>query len=484
MNKNSILSPTYFQKRKIIIEWEGSEPCLYFTDYTPEESLEEVRFFLKKPFRLKKLSPEEFAEKLEHLLSEETEVVTSKETPQIIGKGPLDLLHHYSDAPVVNLINRVLIKATRAGASDIHFEPGEKEFIIKLRLDGVLHEYKRFSMQIYPQVVARLKVMSNLNVAEKLVPQDGRLRIKIGERILDIRVSVLPTIFGERIVLRLLDQSNRLLTLGELGLSEKDYNKLKRLAKKSHGLVLATGPTGSGKSTTLYAILLLVRELYPHKNIITIEDPVEYQVSGIGQVQVNPKVGLTFASGLRSILRQDPDVILVGEIRDSETAEISVHAALTGHLVLSTLHTNDAPTAITRLVDMGIEPYLIASSLEGVIAQRLVRRICPYCRESYRPLPEELKALGLPQDFEGVFYRGKGCEECLGTGYKGRIGVFEVLEVDEELKNFILTTPNATEIKKKALEKGFKTLQEDGLDKVLSGITTASELLSIITEKE
>ena len=483
MAEGSVFSAAYFQKRRVILDWEGGEPCLYFTEHTPEEVLEEVRFLLQRPVRFCKISPEEFSERLGRLLSEGSEVSLSEEGGEGERQRTLDLLHQYSEAPVVNLINLALIRASRAGASDIHFDPGEKEALIRLRLDGVLHEYRRFPMQLYPQVVARIKVMANLNVAEKLVPQDGRMRIRIGERELDIRVSVLPTIFGERVVLRLLEQSNRLLTLGELGLSEEDYRKLERLARKPYGLVLATGPTGAGKSTTLYAMLLLVRELYPYKNIITIEDPVEYQINGIGQVQVNPKVGLTFATGLRSILRQDPDVILVGEIRDTETAEIAVHAALTGHLVLSTLHTNDAPTAITRLVDMGIEPYLIASSLEGVIAQRLVRRICPHCREPYPPAPEELKALGLPENSEVEFYRGRGCEECLGTGYRGRIGIFEVLELDEKLKNLILTTPNATEIRNEALKRNFKTLRQDALEKVLAGLTTSSELLAV-TEKE
>ncbi|HHI96715.1 MAG TPA: type II/IV secretion system protein, partial [Thermodesulfatator atlanticus] len=315
MTQNTLLSPSYFQKRRVILDWEGETPCLYFTEQTPEEALEEVRFFLQRPVRFCKISLEEFSERLGRLLSEEAGVSLAEESGQGERESALDLLNHYSEAPVVNLINRVLIRASRAGASDIHFDPGEREALVRLRLDGVLHEYRRFPMQLYPQVVARIKVMANLNVAEKLVPQDGRMRIKIGEREFDIRVSVLPTIFGERVVLRLLEQSNRLLTLGELGLSEEDYRKLERLARKPYGLVLATGPTGAGKSTTLYAMLLLVRELYPHKNIITIEDPVEYQVSGIGQVQVNPKVGLTFAAGLRSILRQDPDVILVGEIR-------------------------------------------------------------------------------------------------------------------------------------------------------------------------
>nr|WP_255592319.1 GspE/PulE family protein [Thermosulfurimonas sp. F29] len=315
------LDGAYFQKRRLIIDWENGDPCVYFTEETPDEALEEVRFLLQRPLRLRRLTPEEFAERLGRLLSEEAEVSLSSGEEQEGGTAP-DLLHHYSEAPVVNLINRVLIRASRVGASDIHFDPGEREALVRMRLDGVLHEYRRFPMSLYPQVVARIKVMASLNVAEKLVPQDGRMRIRIGERELDIRVSVLPTIFGERVVLRLLEQTNRLLTLGELGLSEADYRRVEALARKPYGMVLATGPTGAGKSTTLYAMLLLVRELYPHRNIITIEDPVEYQVAGIGQVQVNPKVGLTFAAGLRSILRQDPDVILVGEIRDAETMVI------------------------------------------------------------------------------------------------------------------------------------------------------------------
>ncbi len=471
------LSLDYFQKRGIIVEYdEVGTLRVFYTDQTPEEALEEVRFLLKRPFEPVKLSLEEFSDRMEALSEEEADSGEKKE-----GSEGSVLLELSAEAPVVGLINRILIRAFRIGASDVHFEPTERDVIVKFRLDGVLHEYRRIPLSFYPQVVSRIKIMANLNVAEKMVPQDGRMRIRVGERELDVRVSVLPTISGERIVLRLLEQSLKLLKLQELGLSEEDRKKVTLLAKRPYGLVFATGPTGAGKSTTLYAMLLLVRELYPHKNIITIEDPVEYRVSGIGQVQVNPKVGLTFAAGLRSILRQDPDVILVGEVRDSETADISVHAALTGHLVLSTLHTNDAPTAITRLADMGIEPYLIASSVEGIIAQRLVRTICPHCKVEYKPSSEELKALGLFPEENPVFFKGEGCEKCLYTGYKGRTGIFEVLILDEELKELILRTQNAEEIKKLAKEKGFKTLREDGLRKLLSGVTTASELISAIS---
>ena len=475
---------TYFKKKHVIVEEDEWELKIFYTDETSEETLEELRFLLQRPFELVKIDEKAFSEKLEKVISEEQESGEFQEAVISPSRISLDLLKGDSDAPVVNFINKVIIKAVRLGASDIHFDPGEKEALVKLRLDGVLQEYRKFPMNVFNQVVSRIKVMSNLNVAEKLIPQDGRIRIKLGgERELDIRVSVLPTIFGERVVLRLLDQSTKLLTLEQLGLSREDYLKVEGLAKKPYGLILVTGPTGAGKSTTLYAMLLLIKEIYPHKNIITIEDPVEYQVSGIAQVQVNPKVGLTFAAGLRSILRQDPDVILVGEIRDKETAQISVHAALTGHLVLSTLHTNDAPTAITRLADMGIEPYLIASSLEGVISQRLVRTICSNCKVSYVPSEKEKEVFKKFRKSVNKIFKGKGCDFCLGSGYKGRTGIFEVLCVDEDLKKVIVNTVEANEIRNKAREKGFKLLQEDGLKKILEGITTLSEYMAVIEKR-
>ena len=439
-----------------------------------EEDVEEIRFRTGNDVELVVLPDEEFAKELQERLSAEDIRIEGEEEEKQEG---LDLLLAQDDSPAVSLVNQVLIKASTVGASDIHFEPYEDEAIVRLRMDGVLHDILKVPISTYQNVVSRIKVMSNLNVAEKRVPQDGRIRVKIGSKDLDIRVSVVPTVFGERVVLRLLDKTGALLTLEQLGLSEEDRKKVERLAKKPYGIVLVTGPTGAGKSTTLYAMLLYVKD--PKKNIITIEDPVEYQIKGISQIQVNPKVGLTFASGLRSVLRQDPDIIMVGEIRDAETADIAVHAALTGHLVLSTLHTNDAPSAITRLSDMEIEPFLIASSLEGVIAQRLVRRICEHCREPYRPDKEELRELGI-EGFEGEFYRGKGCEHCLGTGYRGRIGVFEVLELDEDLKSLITKTQDSNEIKRLAREKGYRTMIEDGIEKVKRGITTSSELLSVI----
>ncbi|WP_333784197.1 GspE/PulE family protein [Thermocrinis sp.] len=435
--------------------------------------LEEIRFISGKEVDVVFVENEEFTAELQKRLAQEEVIIESAEGE---GEGPKDILLEEDKSPAVSFVNSTLIKAVTLSASDIHIEPYQDGSYVRFRLDGVLHDYMSIPLSLHDAVVSRIKVLANLNVAERRVPQDGKIRVKIGGRELDIRVSVVPTVFGERVVLRLLDRSSTMLTLEDLGLFAEDLEKVKRLAKKPYGIVLATGPTGSGKSTTLYAMLLQIKS--PERNIITIEDPPEYQVKGISQIQVNPKVGLTFASGLRAILRQDPDVIMVGEIRDSETAEIAVHAALTGHLVLSTLHTNDAPSAIARLADLGIEPFLIASSLEGVIAQRLVRKICPNCKVSYRPSEEELRELGLSGEY--TFYKGVGCDECMGAGYRGRTGLFEVLELDQELKQFILRTQDANAIRRLAKERGFKDMLEDGVRKVLMGITTSEELIRAI----
>jgi len=446
-------------------------------DYDPL-ALEELRFLSGKDLRLKLLDREQFNSLLEEKLSEETPQ-GEEETSETETGVKYDLLLETDESPVVKLVNRILLKATRVGASDIHFEPYEDETVVRLRMDGELHEYTRIPPARYSEVVARIKVLANLNVAERRVPQDGKFHVKVGQRDYDIRVSVVPTVFGERVVLRLLDKSGKLLTLQQLGLSEEDLKKVEEIISKPYGMVLVTGPTGAGKSTTLYAVLQKLKN--PRKNIITIEDPVEYQIKGISQIQVNPKVGLTFAAGLRSILRQDPDIVMVGEIRDRETAQIAVQAALTGHLVLSTLHTNDAPSAVTRLADMEIEPYLIASALEGVIAQRLVRKICPHCKVEYKPSKEEIEKLGLSPDGDYTFYRGKGCEHCMGSGYKGRIAIFEVLPFDEELKKLVTRTQDATEIRNFALQRGFKTMLQDGVEKILKGITTPQEVLAAVS---
>ncbi len=439
--------------------------------------LEELRFSLGKEIIPIFLSEEEFSQRLQEVLAQEEVRIEGEEGEETQIR---DILYEEETSPAVSFVNQTLIKAVNLSASDIHIEPYENTSIVRLRLDGILHEYTRIPLSLHEQVVSRIKVLANLNVAERRVPQDGKIAVRVGKRHLDIRVSVVPTVFGERVVLRLLEKGGKLLRLEDLGLWEEDLIKLRRLAQKPYGIVLATGPTGAGKSTTLYAMILEIKS--PRRNIITIEDPPEYQIEGVSQIQVNPKVGLTFAVGLRAILRQDPDVIMVGEIRDSETAEIAVQSALTGHLVLSTLHTNDAPSAITRLFDLGIEPFLIASALEGVIAQRLVRKICPHCKEPYKPTEEELSELGLFGEY--TFYRGRGCEHCMGTGYRGRTGIYEVLEVDEDVKKHILKTQDAVELRNFAKSKGFKSMLEDGIRKVLAGITTSEEVLRAVKTED
>ena len=439
--------------------------------------LEELRFSVGKEIIPTFLPEEEFSQRLQEVLAQEEVRIEGEEGEETQIR---DILYEEETSPAVSFVNQSFIKAVNLSASDIHIEPYENTSIVRLRLDGILHEYTRIPLSLHEQVVSRIKVLANLNVAERRVPQDGKIAVRVGKRHLDIRVSVVPTVFGERVVLRLLEKGGKLLRLEDLGLWEEDLIKLRRLAQKPYGIVLATGPTGAGKSTTLYAMILEIKS--PKRNIITIEDPPEYQIEGVSQIQVNPKVGLTFAVGLRAILRQDPDVIMVGEIRDSETAEIAVQSALTGHLVLSTLHTNDAPSAITRLFDLGIEPFLIASALEGVIAQRLVRKICPNCKEPYKPTEEELSELGLSGEY--TFYRGRGCEHCMGTGYRGRTGIYEVLEVDEDVKKHILKTQDAVELRNFAKSKGFKSMLEDGIRKVLAGITTSEEVLRAVKTED
>ena len=467
----------YGQTYIVIEEDEKTLKVAVPPEYNPAE-LEELRFFSGKDVEIKEILPEEqFNKKLQELKAQEEEEHPESGEIEFTGSTE-DLLKRDAKDPTVRFVDRVLIKAVSVGASDIHFEPYEDEVDVRLRMDGVLHPYTKVSPSRYREIVSRIKIMANLNVAEKRIPQDGKIPLKVGGKDYDVRVSVVPTVYGERTVLRLLDRSRGLLTLEELGFSQEDLPKVERLINKPHGIVLVTGPTGAGKSTTLYAMLLKIKN--PKRNILTIEDPVEYQIKGIGQIQVNPKVGLTFASGLRSILRQDPDVIMVGEIRDAETAEIAVQAALTGHLVLSTLHTNDAPSAVTRLADMGVEPFLIASTLEGVISQRLVRKICPHCKVAYKPEKRILEKLGLDPSGDYTFYKGKGCEHCLGTGYRGRIGIFEVLELNEELKKLITETQDSNRLRQEARKYGFKTMLEDGVQKILKGVTTPEEVLAAV----
>ena len=390
-----------------------------------------------------------------------------------------DLLDETSEAPIIKLVNHILTQAVKAGASDIHIEPFNRDFKVRFRLDGVLYNRLTLPRKLHSAVVSRLKILAKLNIAEKRLPQDGRIEIRIGDRQVDLRVSTIPTGFGERVVLRLLEKGMRLLGLDEIGLGPDLLAQMERLITLSHGIVLVTGPTGSGKTTTLYAALSRINS--PDKNILTIEDPIEYQIDGIGQMQVNPKIDLTFARGLRAMVRQDPDVILVGEIRDLETAEIAIQAALTGHLVFSTLHTNDAASAVTRLIDMGIEPFLVSSSVKAIIAQRLVRRVCPVCRQKYVPEPDELAEIGIAGEHApaGPVFRPKGCPACLETGYQGRSGIYEFMVMDERLKSLILKTSDANEIRKAAVAAGMVTLREDGVRNFLEGKTTMDEVLRV-----
>jgi len=390
-----------------------------------------------------------------------------------------DLLDDTSDAPVIKLVNLMLSQAVKARASDIHIEPYQNRIKIRHRVDGILYDMLSPPKHVQSTLISRIKIMAKLNIAEKRLPQDGRIEIKIGDKNVDIRVSTIPTAFGERVVLRLLDKANVLLTVSDLGMSEESLKVFNELITSAHGIILVTGPTGSGKTTTLYAALSSLNN--PDINIITIEDPVEYQIEGIGQIQVNPKIDITFANGLRSIVRQDPDVILVGEIRDLETAEIAIQAALTGHLVFSTLHTNDSASAVTRLIDMGIEPFLVTSSVIGILAQRLVRNVCNECKEEYIPDEESLENIGITPEMSSgkKIYKEKGCQDCLNTGYKGRTGIFELMILDDAIKSLILKTSDANAIKKKAVNHGMGTLRQDGALKVLNGITTAEEILRI-----
>ncbi|GFN23289.1 GspE/PulE family protein [Thermanaeromonas sp. C210] len=381
------------------------------------------------------------------------------------------------NAPAVRLVNRIILQAVHSRASDIHIEPQEKDIRVRLRVDGLLRDVSRLPRGILNTLVSRIKIMGGMDIAERRLPQDGRFQVTVEGRNIDLRVSTMPTVYGEKVVLRILDKGTMLLPLDGLGFLPSTRQIYETLIRSAYGMILITGPTGSGKTTTLYATLNALSS--PEKNIITIEDPVEYLLPGINQVRVNPKAGLDFASGLRAILRQDPDIIMVGEIRDRETADISVRAATTGHLVLSTLHTNDAAGAVTRLLDMGVEPFLVNSSLIGVVAQRLVRLICRNCRETYHPAPED-PARAFARDKKGlVFYRGRGCPQCNYTGYQGRTALHEVLVMTEDLRALVAAKAPSHEIKKAAVAAGMVTLREDGLEKAGQGLTTVEEVMRV-----
>lgn len=382
-----------------------------------------------------------------------------------------------SEAPIIKLVNKIITRAVEMMASDIHFEPFEKDFKIRYRIDGVLLDAEFPPKRLQAAIISRVKIIAKMNIAERRLPQDGRIKLRIAGKEIDFRVSTVPTLFGESLVMRILDRESLVLDFVELGFPEAVLTSYNKLIEQPYGIILVTGPTGSGKTTTLYASLSKLNSA--EKKIITVEDPVEYQLKGINQIQINPKIGLTFASGLRSIVRQDPDIILIGEIRDIETAEIAIQSALTGHLVFSTLHTNDATGAIARMAEMGVENYLLTSALSGVLAQRLVRRICPHCKEAYHPEERFLAEMGIDKSEAGDinFFRGRGCEQCRHTGYIGRVAILEYLAVDDDIKREIMLKSDLDKIRAIAIDKGMTTLRKQGLEKVKAGLTTIPEVL-------
>lgn len=411
----------------------------------------------------------------------ETQISVSKEESETAGisRSEIEQLRKAGgELPIVKTVDRILVEAVENSVSDIHIEPRGEKLNIRFRIDGILQEFTTYPGKMHPGIVSRIKILSCLDISEKQKPQDGRVQIKIDNKEIDIRVSTLPTSYGEKVVMRLLHRESVSVKIDVLGFSENNLNSFYKFIREPYGIILVTGPTGSGKTTTLYAALNEINSI--EKNIITVEDPVEYQLPIINQVQVNIKKNLTFANILRSILRQDPDVIMIGEIRDPETAAIAAESALTGHLVFSTLHTNDAPSSIIRLMDMGVAPFLLAPSLLGIIAQRLARKICVHCKEKYIPSKEEMGSVGLYTPIkELVFYRGAGCDNCGNTGYKGRMGIHEILVVDEDIKELITKNESVSMIRQKAVQKGFKDMRFDGLKKVISGMISIEELLRV-----
>jgi general secretion pathway protein E len=453
----------YLKKHKIIPLITAENPVIALNDPSNFQPVDDLRQLLKNPNLSVVLSLQDAimsAINMAYDMSRSSakdyfEEMDQSSTDDLISKidETADLLDEASDAPIIKLVNLILSGAIKDRASDIHVEPYSANLKIRYRIDGILYDTLSLPRRIQSPLISRIKIMAKLNIAEKRLPQDGRIEIKIADRLVDIRVSVIPTAFGERVVLRLLDKTANILMLSDLGMHDERIKLLNKLIKSPYGIILVTGPTGSGKTTTLYAALSTINR--PEINIITIEDPIEYQMDGVGQIQVNPKIDLTFAAGLRSIVRQDPDVILIGEIRDRETAEIAIQSSLTGHLVFSTLHTNDAASAVTRLIDMGIEPFLVTSSIVAIIAQRLVRVLCPHCKEVYEPDEESLANLGLSRSVlkNNTFYRKKGCNLCMQTGFRGRSAIFEILTVDDEIKRLVLKTSDANQINELAIKR-------------------------------
>lgn len=471
----------FWQRHRLVpLSQENGRITVGMDESTPVEVLEDVRLALSKDVRPVRLSAEEIDDALRRMVlnTDAPGIEEADDENSVSLDASSDLMGDAAGAPVVRLINSIFLRAMQTGASDIHIEPFEDDTIVRMRVDGVLHETTRIPRSRHTQIAARLKVMSKLDLAESRRPQDGRLHVHSGDRHVDVRLSTVPTLHGERLVMRLLEKNMELLSLEQVGMFGDTEQSINEILGHPYGLFLVTGPTGSGKTTTLYSVLDKLRS--PTCNLISIEDPVEYRVSGVGQIQVNEKIGLTFASGLRSVLRQDPDVLMVGEIRDPETAEIAVHAALTGHMVLSTLHTNDAPAAATRLVDLGVPSYLLSSCLVGVLAQRLVRRLCPECKQPIKLSESDVKRLGLNIDLVGrTAYDPGGCEKCLQTGYKGRTGVFELLKIEEDLASLVARSEDARTLRSAARKLGMRTLMEDAARKVVQGMTSRDEAMRV-----
>lgn len=452
------------------------------------EAIDQLRVCYERPIKVLVTSPEEVTKAINHirtsLMSDRSSNLADSDSKDdrddASGKLKIDVTDSDDDdAPIIRYVNAIIFKASSERASDVHIEPFEDRLNVRFRVDGVLYDVASEDKSFQPAIISRVKVMAGLNIAEKRLPQDGRIGLKIAGKDVDIRVSTVPTQFGERIVMRLLDKSGAVLDIAQLGIEESNLKLLTKLLQKPNGIVLVTGPTGSGKTTTLYACLTNINK--PDLNILTVEDPIEYQLDGVGQMQVNSKIDFTFASGLRAILRQDPDVVMVGEIRDGETAEIAIQASLTGHLVLSTLHTNDSAGAVTRLVDMGVEPFLVSSSLLAVLAQRLVRRLCKHCKVPGDITAEEIRELGVdPSKISSrqIFRPGNTqCPTCQGTGYTGRLGIHEILVIDDEVRAQILQRTDSNSIRTSAIKRGFSTLRMDGARKVFMGQTSVEEVI-------
>ena len=473
-----------FAKKRLALPLEEVEGILKVAMAKPfdHETIEELRAMTGLPIK-EVYTPagkiEEAIERCYHQSDEETSqymegLSQESGSSEEESDDGYDLLDAKTDSPVVRILNAILSEAIQQGASDIHFEPQENGLLVRYRIDGVLQKRHTPPKEYQPQILTRIKVMAKLDIAEHRLPQDGRIKLKMGGREVDFRVSTVPIVYGERVVLRILDKSNIVLGLDQIGMPEEALETFKKQITQTQGIVLVTGPTGSGKTTTLYSGISEINS--SDINVMTIEDPVEYKLPGMAQIGVNPKINLSFSVGLRHILRQDPDVIMIGEIRDLETAEIAIQASLTGHLVLSTLHTNDAPSALTRLVDMGIEPYLLTSSVIGVLAQRLVRTLCPKCKMSYTPSEAECRDLGV--DVKEL-WRGQGCDDCYGSGYKGRHGIYELMRVDSEIKQQLLKSVDATALQKTAVEKGMRTLRDEAVRLLLAGVTSSAEVIRV-----